>query len=105
VSTRCGTSSTRWERRAEEIAREQSLDDLVRGVNAFHTRPDASSVLAAFRGPVHVVRGAHDHLGRKVSVGEYHEVPDAGHYVNLDQPAWFNELLARCHSNTMSMVP
>jgi pimeloyl-ACP methyl ester carboxylesterase len=79
--------------RAKAIAREQSLDDLVRGVTVFHTRPDASSVLAAFERPVHVVVGAHDGLGRKVPSGDLHLVPDAGHYVNLDQPEWFNALL------------
>ena len=51
-------------------------------------------MLAAFDRPVHVVMGTHDHLGaRKIRVGEFHEVPDAGHYVNLDQPAWFNSSL------------
>jgi pimeloyl-ACP methyl ester carboxylesterase len=79
---------------AKAIARDQSLDDLIRGVNAFHTRPDASSVLAAFTGAVHAVRGADDRIGRKIPVGEFHEVPNAGHYVNLDQPVWFNALLA-----------
>ena len=80
--------------RAQQIARAQSVDDLVRAVDAFHTRPDATSVLAQFRGPVHVVRGADDPLGRKVPSGEFHEVPGAGHFVNLDQPEWFNAFLA-----------
>jgi pimeloyl-ACP methyl ester carboxylesterase len=81
---------------AKQLAREQSLDDLVGAVNAFHTRPDASSVLAAFDRPVHVVMGADDHLGaRKIPVGEFHEVPNAGHYVNLDQPEWFNDFLTQ----------
>ena len=79
--------------RSGEIASEQSADDLVRAINAFHMRPDAQSVLAAFMRPVHVVVGANDALGRKIDVGEYHVVPDAGHYVNLDQPEWFNALL------------
>jgi pimeloyl-ACP methyl ester carboxylesterase len=79
--------------RAKAIAREQPLDDLIRGVNAFHTRPDATSVVERFAGTVQVVVGAADHIGRKIPCGEYHVVPDAGHYVNLDQPEWFNALL------------
>jgi len=82
------------DRALAEITSDQSADDLVRAINVFHTRPDATSVLAAFDRPVHVVVGADDDLGRKIDVGEYHEVPDAGHYVNLDQPEWFHSLLS-----------
>ena len=79
---------------ARALGRDRTIDELIIGVNAFHTRPDATSVLAAFDRPVHVVMGANDHLGsRKIPFGDYHLVPDAGHYVNLDQPAWFNALL------------
>jgi pimeloyl-ACP methyl ester carboxylesterase len=78
---------------AHEIARDQSIDDLVRGVMAFHTRPDATAVLEAFTRPVHVVRGTDDPIGRKIPFGTFHEVPHAGHFVNLDQPEWFNALL------------
>lgn len=80
--------------RARELGRRQSVDDLVTGVRAFHTRPDAASVLRDFRGKVIVVRGERDGVGRKYPNSDAIVVPGAGHYVNLDQPEAFNALLA-----------
>jgi pimeloyl-ACP methyl ester carboxylesterase len=87
---------------ARRLARDQTVDDLARGVRAFHTRPDAATVLRDFDGPVHIVHGALDGVGaagRAAAMaastrdGHAHLVEGAGHYVNLDRPEAFNELL------------
>jgi pimeloyl-ACP methyl ester carboxylesterase len=88
--------------RARELGRRQSIEDAVRGVRVFHTRPDAVGVLRDFRGRVLVIRGEHDTVGPPERVFEMaasardgcaHVVAGAGHYVNLDQPAAFNAIL------------
>ena len=89
--------------RARALAREQAVDDVAVGINAFHTRPDAAAVLAAFPRRVVVVQGELDGIGSVTRAaamaasaprGELVVVPDAGHYVNLDQPDVFNEIVA-----------
>jgi hypothetical protein len=40
----------------------QPLEDVVLGVEAFHTRPSRDDVLSTFSGPVHVITGADDVL-------------------------------------------
>lgn len=47
---------------AKSILMRQALDDLTRGVQAFHARQSRDDVLSTFPGPVHVVTGADDVL-------------------------------------------
>jgi pimeloyl-ACP methyl ester carboxylesterase len=88
--------------RARALGARQSVEDLVTGVRAFHTRPDAAGVLRDFRGKVLIVRGEHDGVGpadraeqmaASTRGGTSVVIPGAGHYVNLDRPEAFNALL------------
>lgn len=82
-----GPSSDQSRARALALAKQQSADQLIRGIGAFHNRPDASAVLASYRGLVRIMRGQHDGVGRhRRADPRTTEVAGAGHYVNLDQP-------------------
>ena len=85
-------------------ALEQSTGDLVRGTAAFHSRPDASDVVAQWRQPLTVIVGEHDGfvsvpkarlLASTAPNAMCHVVPGAGHFPNLDAPGIFNDLLRR----------
>ncbi len=84
-------------------ALEQSTEDLVRGTAAFHSRPDASDVVARWRKPLTVIVGENDGfvsipkarlLADTAPYGTCHVVPGAGHFPNLDAPGIFNDLLS-----------
>jgi 3-oxoadipate enol-lactonase len=71
-----------------------------------HRPPDPKpiDVLEQVRRPTLVVVGQHDVpgfremsavLARRIPGAEYHVVADAGHMINLEQPAAVNELLTR----------
>jgi pimeloyl-ACP methyl ester carboxylesterase len=78
------------------------LEDLAIAQEAMRDRLDLTGVLASFGGPVLVCIGDRDEL---VSVAEAEQMaataldgrlevfPDAGHFVALDQPEHFNEVL------------
>jgi pimeloyl-ACP methyl ester carboxylesterase len=83
-------------------AMEQSPEDLVRGTVAFHSRPDASDVVAHWVKPLTVVVGEDDgfvsvnkarELAASSPRGVCHVVPGAGHFPSLDAPDVFNALL------------
>jgi pimeloyl-ACP methyl ester carboxylesterase len=83
-------------------AMEQSPDDLIRGTVAFHSRPDASDVVAGWGKPLAVVVGEDDgfvsvNKARELAAwaprGRCHVVPAAGHFPSLDAPDVFNALL------------
>ncbi|MRH96354.1 alpha/beta fold hydrolase [Agrobacterium tumefaciens] len=87
---------------AEGILMRQPLEDVVRGVRAFHSRQSRGDVLSTFRGPVHVVTGDADVLpGTTTSVnqaasaynGYLHVIPDCGHYVPMERPAALNSII------------
>jgi pimeloyl-[acyl-carrier protein] methyl ester esterase len=68
----------------------------------FHTRPSRDAFLSGFSGPVIVVSGADDIApGPKASAeqaaltrnGEFHLIPDCGHYVPLEKPEALNAIL------------
>ncbi len=88
--------------RAREIALRQSLEDVARGVTAFHSRASRDEVLTEFPRPVIVMTGAEDIApGPRTSAaqaasaedGRFHLVPDCGHYVPLERPEGLNVVL------------
>jgi pimeloyl-ACP methyl ester carboxylesterase len=87
---------------AKSIALRQSTEDVLRGVDVFHTRPDRSIALSTLQCQVIVVRGAEDIApGPKTSAaqarsapqGTLHIIPDCGHYVPLERPEELNAIL------------
>src|SRR5262245_48449715 len=88
---------------AERMALAQDVDDVVRGVRAFHDRRDLTAFAAAWPKPLVVVSGDQDRhplpSTAAAIVGEapdrrFHLVPSCGHYVNLERPTEFRALLA-----------
>lgn len=87
---------------ARRILMRQPIEDVVRGVEAFHTRRSRDDVLSTFSGPVHVVTGADDMLpGLATSTkqaqlarnGCLHVIPDCGHYVPMERPEALNSIV------------
>ena len=87
---------------AHQIFSGRSVADLVAGTRAFHTRDSRSQVLRDFPGPVAFVSGVQDvapgpDMSRAQSElalnGTCHIVPDCGHYVPLEAPQAFNDIL------------
>ena len=79
-------------------------EDVARGVTAFHARPDRDGFLATFSRPVVVMSGADDHmLGLEISReqagvarrAELYVVPNCGHYLPLEQPAYLTSVLRK----------
>lgn len=87
-----------------EVALAQPADDLVNATQVLRDRPDASDVVAAFRGPFLLAVGDQDPLlsvdeaTRFVSLapnGRLEVFQGAGHLLTLEQPERFNEVLLR----------
>jgi pimeloyl-ACP methyl ester carboxylesterase len=81
------------------VADEQLLfrdqDGLAAAVEAIRDRDDSTEVVRNFGGPVQFVVGEHDPF---VSAGELtgfdvRDVAGAGHLVNVERPAEFNDIL------------
>jgi len=80
---------------AKRILMRQPLEDVVLGVEAFHTRQSRNDVLSTFPGPVHIVTGADDVLpglatsSKQADIalnGCLHVIPECGHYVPMERP-------------------
>jgi pimeloyl-ACP methyl ester carboxylesterase len=89
---------------ARRIAFSQPLDDVIRGVRAFHDRRDRSDVARAWPKPLIVVSGEHDRspplaitttLAASAPRGRLHVVEDCGHYVGLERPREVERILQR----------
>ena len=87
---------------ARHILMRQPLEDVVLGVEAFHTRQSRDDFLSTFSGPVHVVTGADDVLpGLATSSkqadlapnGCLHVIPECGHYVPMERPEALNSIV------------
>ncbi|MEZ5245040.1 MAG: alpha/beta fold hydrolase [Acidimicrobiales bacterium] len=87
---------------ARSWAMAHDVDSVVRGVRAFHDRRDLSSFAARWDRPLIGISGDRDVAPspsklRQLATGpnrEFHLVAECGHYVNLEQPAAFDALLA-----------
>ena len=95
LDERCIDQARQW---ADDI----DLEDLVNGVHAFHTRPDAEKVLVDINCPVHVVSGSQDALPgfayaqRSASLarqGTLHIVEGGDHYLPFTRPAGLNAII------------
>jgi pimeloyl-[acyl-carrier protein] methyl ester esterase len=85
---------------AREIALEQDVADIVRGVRAFHDRRDLTDFAQAWRGPIVIISGDQDRTPSPASAAAtpnraFHLVEDCGHYVSLERAAEFWALVTR----------
>tara|TARA_E500000318_G_scaffold88124_2_gene85259 strand:- start:327 stop:1061 length:735 start_codon:yes stop_codon:yes gene_type:complete len=87
---------------AEELALALPIEDVARGVTAFHTRPSRADFLSNFKRPVIVITGVEDIApGHKISaaqaeaapLGALRVIPNCGHYVPIEQPDALNAIL------------
>jgi pimeloyl-ACP methyl ester carboxylesterase len=86
--------------RARRLTLAAEVEDIVRGVWAFHTRTDRSELLVSLTCPVTIVRGAHDRipadapaLAASLHRGRFVEIAGAGHYVPLEAPDELAEVI------------
>lgn len=88
-------------RGARRLACSLDVHDVVRGVKAFHNRPDLTDFTRRWPKPLVVISGDQDgtpsHAAATHSascpLGELHLVEDAGHYVSLEQPMMIRKLV------------
>jgi pimeloyl-[acyl-carrier protein] methyl ester esterase len=74
--------------RVRRLARAQDPAEVAVGIDAFHTRPDATAVARAHAEHLTVVRGGDDPIvGDVPPLAVPDVVAGAGHYVPLEQPA------------------
>ncbi|OEC93589.1 alpha/beta hydrolase [Rhizobium sp. YK2] len=87
---------------ARQILMRQPLKDVVRGVEAFHTRHSREDVLSTFSGPTYIVTGAEDVLpglatsSKQVEIaqkGSLYVIPECGHYVPMERPEALNLII------------
>lgn len=78
------------------------MSDVVRGIRAFHHRRDLTSAARAWRKPLVVISGDQDRtpcpsaaLATAGTKRQFHLVENCGHYVNLERPAEFRDLVER----------
>jgi pimeloyl-ACP methyl ester carboxylesterase len=88
--------------RARSLASEVAPGLLANGLSAFYDRPDLSAFVRRWAKPLVVVSGEFDRrpgpatcasLAAETPSGRFRLVPDCGHFVNIEQPRPFNELL------------
>ena len=80
---------------ADERLLYRDSDGLVAAVEAIRDRDDSTELARNFGGPLQFVVGEHESFVTPGELAEFdiREVPDAGHLVNLERPAAFNEIL------------
>ena len=80
---------------ADEQLLYRDADALVAAVAAIRDREDSTDVVRSFSGPVQFVVGEFDPFVSAAELGEFdvRELRSAGHLVNLERPAEFNEIL------------
>jgi pimeloyl-ACP methyl ester carboxylesterase len=88
--------------RARSLAAETPVDLLVNGLEAFYERPDLSTFARTWRKPLVMISGEHDRtpsptvaaaVAAQAPGGRFHLVANCGHYVNLEQPSAFDNIL------------
>lgn len=88
--------------RARSLALAQVVNDVIRGVRAFHDRRDRSEFARTWAGRIVVVSGDQDRAPLPSTAAaivdgpnrHFRVVRNCGHYVNLEQPTEFRRLLA-----------
>jgi pimeloyl-ACP methyl ester carboxylesterase len=83
------------ESHADEDLLFRDADALIQAVEAIRDREDSTAVVRSFAGPVQFVVGEHDPFVSATELSEFdvREIPHAGHLVNLERTAEFNEIL------------
>jgi pimeloyl-ACP methyl ester carboxylesterase len=78
---------------ARRIAERQRIDDVVRGVRVFHSRPDRADQTRKLDVPIVIVSGEYDRtpsnsraFAAELRRGAWRPVRGAGHYVPLERP-------------------
>lgn len=88
--------------KAVSIMLTNTKDSAVNGLKAMAERQDSSELLSKIKMPVLVIAGAEDGIApaeemrgmhEKISGSEFHSAPECGHLINLEQPAFFNEIV------------
>ena len=87
----------------ESIASAQNTDDLITAVQVFHRRADQTEVVAQWTKPLLVISGGNDPvvtrqkaiaLSRLAPNAKLHIMADCGHYMNMERPGEFNQVVA-----------
>ena len=86
---------------AHELALDQDVDGVVRGVRAFHDRRDLTDFARAWPKPLVVISGDQDRTPTAATAARstaaprrrLHLVRNCGHYVNLERPHRFRALV------------
>ena len=89
--------------RIESLALSQETADLINAVQVFHSRTDHIAVVAQWEKPLLVMSGEHDPviaeekamaLSHLAPQAELHVMRGCGHFMNLERPHEFNQVLA-----------
>jgi pimeloyl-ACP methyl ester carboxylesterase len=95
-------ASLRAEGVPPELATDVEAEDLAAAQEAMRDRPDSSGVAASFGGPLLVCAGDRDEvvpvdearaLAEDALLGSFELFPGAGHFVSVDRPDRFDEVL------------
>jgi pimeloyl-ACP methyl ester carboxylesterase len=95
-------ASLRAEGVPPELATDVEAEDLAAAQEAIRDRPDSSGVAASFGGPLLVCAGDRDEvvpvdearaLAESALLGSFELFPGAGHFVSVDRPDRFDEVL------------
>ena len=85
----------------KELALAQSTDDLVKGIEAFHGRPDLTEVVSSWQKPLLIIDGDHCRSAQHASAmaelapdGRLQIYRGCGHFPNLERRRQFNNALA-----------
>lgn len=86
------------------IAAEQQVEDLIRAMQVFYTRPDLTEVAAQWKKPILVINGDSGGLEGASRSGAskpasqpalpVHTMRGCAHYMNLENPEEFNQVIA-----------
>lgn len=88
---------------ARRLASSLPIADVVRGIRAFHDRPDLTEFARSWTKPLMVISGDQDRTPAHAAaaetascrLGEFHVVEDAGHYVSLEQASEIRTLVRK----------
>lgn len=88
--------------RIKTMAKDQPTEDLIQAMKVFHSRPDLTRVVSQWRKPLLVVCGTNGTIESKAkgaSIADLavdsklHVMEGCGHYMNIERPNEFNEVL------------
>lgn len=96
------TASDATRDRLRALTLSQTPEELIRGVSVFHCRPDRTSFLQGWPGPVTIVTGEHDInppaaqiTANRLRQGSFVLLEGVGHYAPAEAPAALAAVVAR----------